>query len=353
MEVSKQVRMKVAFDISRMNKLSRNRGIGIHSKNLFESLKKYTDLDIDLIEEKTDYRNYDLIHFPFLDLFTRTLPLKIPKPFVVTVHDLIPIQFSKHYPAGLRGKLSWHLQKLALKKASRIITISNSVKKDIVEILNFDEDKVKVIYLAPSENFKVVHDKTVLQKTKQKYNLPDEFVLYVGNINWNKNILNMTEAVMQAGKKLVIIGGAFLDKNNLDHPERKSFKDWLNKYEANENILRLGFIPEEEIVRIMNLAKTLIFVSHYEGFGLPILEAQACGLPVITSNNSATAEVAGRGALLVDPENVNNISSAIEKIFNDIKLRDSQVKSGKDNLDRFSWEKIAKSTLKVYEDTLS
>jgi hypothetical protein len=94
--------MKVAFDISRMNKLSLNRGIGIHAKNLFSALKEYTNVDIDLIDEKTRYDQYDLIHIPFFDLFTRSLPLKASKPLVVTVHDLIPIIYPTHYPARVK-----------------------------------------------------------------------------------------------------------------------------------------------------------------------------------------------------------------------------------------------------------
>lgn len=345
--------MKVAIDISRMHALSRNRGIGVYAKSLYSSLKKFTDLDIELVEGKADYKKYDLIHYPFFDFFNHTLRINSEKPVVVTVHDLIPVIFPKHYPPGIKGRFNWHLQKYALKKVKSIVAVSNIVKNDIEKILGINTNKIKVVYSAPSENFRQIVDKDKLAEVKNKYQLPDEFVLYVGNINWNKNILNMTEAVMNANKNLVIIGSAFLDKTNLDHPEKRSFKIWLEKYGLDERIKVIGFINSEDVAVIMNLAKCLIFVSFYEGFGLPILEAQACGLPVITSKVSATAEISGKGAILLNPENPKEISSAVEKICFSEKLRDQLAKEGLDNVKNFSWKDTALGTAKVYENALN
>lgn len=344
--------MKVAFDISRMNKLSLKRGIGVYSLNLFSSIKKYSDLDIQLIESKADYKKFDLIHYPFFDLFDHTLPLNPIKPTVITIHDLIPIMFSKHYPAGLRGKINWHLQLHTLKKASAIIAVSNTVKNDIEKLLKIKSNTTTVIYSAPSSNFRKIEDKKRLEDARVKYLLPQEFVLYVGNVNWNKNIMTMTEAVLKVNKTLVIIGGAFLDKTNLSHPEKKTFRDWLEKFQNNNKVKILGFVSDDEIVSIMNLATCLVFVSYYEGFGLPILEAQACDLPVITSNISATAEIAGKGAILVSPEKEKDIANAVNDLFNSENLADELIRSARKNLKRFSWEKAALETVKVYENAL-
>lgn len=345
--------MKVAIDISQMHPLSRNRGIGVYVKNLYASLKKFTELDVELIEEKAGYKKFDLIHYPFFDLFNHTLRINSEKPFVVTVHDLIPIMFPKHYPPGIKGRINWHLQKYALNKVKSIISVSNTVKNDLQKLLNINPTKIKVVYSAPSESFRKISDNDALLSVKNKYNLPDKFVLYVGNVNWNKNILNSTEAVLSANKNLVIIGSAFLDKTNLNHPEKKSFKIWLKKYGGDERIRVLEFIRTEEIVCVMNLAKCLIFVSFYEGFGLPILEAQACGLPVITSKISATAEIAGKGAILVNPENPKEISNEVENIFHGEKLREQLLYEGMENVKRFSWKETALKTVKVYEDALN
>lgn len=344
---------RVAFDVSRMHQLSQKRGIGTYAQNLFESIKEHTDINISLIDGKTNYQQFDLIHFPYFDLFKNTLPFKLSKPAVVTIHDLIPIQFPKHYPPGIRGRINWHLQRLALKNVKSIIAVSEIVKKDIENILKINPEKITVVYSAPSENFKKIADKKILEDMKEKYRLGEDFVLYVGNVNWNKNILKMTQACVESGKKLVIIGSAFFDKSSLNHPEKKSFKAFLEKYSENSLITMLGYVPESDLVAIMNLAKCLLLVSFYEGFGLPILEAQSCGLPVITSKVSSMPEIGGKGAVLVDPEQIGEITEAINKVFSSETLREELIKEGRDNLKRFSWKKTAKETVKVYENALS
>lgn len=335
-----------------MHPLSRNRGIGVYAKNLYAALKKYTNLNVELIEEKTDYKNFDLIHYPFYDFFTNSLKIISGKPVVVTVHDLIPIMFSRHYPPGIKGRINWQLQKYSLKKVRSIIAVSNTVKKDIEKMLGIDPMKIKVVYSAPPETFRRINNKVRLTEIRNKYQLPDRFVLFVGNVNWNKNILNMTEAVLDTNKNLVILGSAFLDQTNLNHPERKSFKTWLEKFGKDKRIKILGFTKTEDVISIMNLAKCLILASFYEGFGLPILEAQACALPVITSNISATTEVAGNGATLVDPENVMEISKAVHSLFENDQLRKKVIEAGTENLMRFSWKETALKTLDVYEKAL-
>lgn len=344
--------MKVGLDISKMHKLSQTRGIGYYAQNLFESIKKYTEVEIELVTDRSDYNKFDLIHFPFFDLFKHTLPLKISRPFIVTIPDLIPLQFSEFYPPGLKGKANFWLQKLALKKAQAIITISETVKKDVEKILKINPQKVFPVHLAPSEIYKKIKDDVLLKNIKNKYNLPDKFSLYVGNVNWNKNILNTAESCIRSGQTLVIVGSSFMDKSNLSHPEKNSFKQFLEKYENSNLIKLLGFVEDKDLVGVMNLATVLIFVSYYEGFGLPILEAQACGLPVITSKGSATEEISGVSAVLVNPENPEEISDAITKIFDSEKLRNQLVEKGNKNLTRFSWEKTARETVEVYKKCL-
>lgn len=335
-----------------MNKLSQTRGIGTYAQNLYESIKKYTNAEIEIVKEKRNLKNFDLVHFPFFDIYTNSLPLNSDIPRVVTIHDLIPIQFSKHYPSGIKGKINWQIQKHSLKKIDSIIAVSKTVKQDIVRLLKIQPEIVSVVYSAASEKFRIIQDKKTLGAIRKKYNLTGEFVLYIGNINWNKNILNMTEAVLKSGKELVIIGNAFLDKNNLDHPEKESFKSWLEKYSNEDKIKIIGFVETQEMVAIMNLANCLIFASYYEGFGLPILEAQSCGLPVITSKISATAEIAGEGAILIDPENTQEITRSIEKIFKEKEFKNRLIESGFNNVKRFSWKNTAIETLKVYEKSI-
>lgn len=345
--------MKVGLDVSKMHKLSKDRGIGYYAQNLYGALKKYTDVEVELLENQQSYDRFDLIHFPFFDLFKHTLPSEITKPFVVTIPDLIPVQFSKHYPSGLKGKFNFWRQKQSLKKSRAIITISETIKKDIQRILKIDSSKVHSIHLAASEKYRKITSQNQLTKAKEKYKLPEEFVLYIGNVNWNKNILNMTEACIRSGRNLVIIGSSFLDKNNLDHPEKRSQKEFLKRYENSNLIKMLGFVPDEDLVLVMNLATCFIFVSYYEGFGLPILEAQSCGVPVITSNISATAEISGPAAILVRPDKPEEITNAINKLFASPELRVKYTRLGLENVRKFSWEKTAKQTTQVYNEVLS
>jgi len=344
--------IRVGLEVSRMHKFSKTRGIGVYAQNLYNSIKESGDVEIQLIEGESDYKQFDLIHFPFFDLFRHTLPLRISKPLVITIPDLIPLQFPNHYPPGLKGRASLWLQKKALRNAKAIIGISKTVKRDIEKILKISPDKVFSTYLAPSKDYKKIIDQSLLLGVKKKYALPEEFVLYVGNVNWNKNILNMTEACMIAGKTLVIVGSSFLDKGNLNHPEKKSFKEFLEKYEGNKLIRILGFVEDEDLVKIMNLATVLLFVSLYEGFGLPVLEAQACGLSVITSKTSALGEIAKKGAILVTPESVEEITGAIKRIFSSKDFRKKLIEEGQENLKDFSWEKTAKETVEIYEKVL-
>lgn len=344
--------MKVGLDVSRMHQLSETRGIGVYANNLYRSIKEYTDVDIELIVEKTGYDKFDLIHFPFFDLFKRTLPLKTSKPFIVTIPDLIPLQFPKHYPAGLKGKANLFFQKLAIKNAKAVISISETVKNDISKILKIDKQKIFTTYLAPSNNFQKITDEKILSEIKKKYDLSGPFVLYIGNVNWNKNILNTAESCIKAGRQLVIVGNSFLDKNNLNHAEKKSHKQFIEKYGSSEQIKLLGFVPDKDLEKIMSLAAVLIFISYYEGFGLPILEAQSCELPVVTSKGSAMEEIAGDSAVLIDPDNPQEIANQINKLFTSQDLREKLIKKGLENVSKFSWKKTAQDTVEVYKRSI-
>ncbi len=345
--------MKVALDISRMHDLSLERGIGVYAKNLYHALKQHTDLEVDLVREKVNLQKYDLVHQPFFDFYRRSILTNLPVPLIVTIHDLIPLMFKAHYPSGIKGKINWHFQNSGLKKTSKIISVSEIVKNDIERILKINSEKISAIYSAPSEEFQKINDQAILFKTMEKYNLPDKFVLYIGNINWNKNIISTTQAVLDSGQKFVIIGSSFLDKASLNHPEKKTFKKWLEKYNGNKNIILMGSLSQSDVIKVMNLAKCLVFASYYEGFGLPILEAQRCGLPVITSNISATKEISGSGAILINPESIDEISGAIKRLFISDDLRKELIKKGSENAEKFSWVKTAKETAKIYKNALT
>lgn len=344
--------MKIALDISGMDEMSKKRGIGFYTENLIEALRKYTNADVKLIDENNERYQADIIHFPYFDMFKATLKIKQSIPTVVTIHDVIPLIFPRHYPPGIRGAINLLRQKLTLKKVNAVITDSLCSEKDLERYLNVNSHKIHTTLLAPAESFKLINDNNLLEKFKKKHSLPDSFVLFVGNINWNKNLINLTQACINANVDIYLIGAGFSKTGNLEHVELKSFKEFVNKFSNHSKVHTHGFISNEELVYFYNLATIYLMPSFYEGFGLPILEAQACGTPVITSNISSTVEISGDSALLVDPYNVDEITNAITQILKDRNLRNDLINKGFENSKKYSWEKTALDTYKVYEQVI-
>jgi glycosyltransferase involved in cell wall biosynthesis len=343
--------MRVGFDLRKMHSGNLVRGVGFYTRNLTESLKKYTEVEVEVFNTDSEVKKVDLIHYPFFDFFQPTLPLRKSLPTVVTVHDITPLLFPTHYPPGIKGKLKHQLQKLALKSVNAIITDSNSAKSDISKHFKIPESKIFVTYLAAAEHFKVIKDQKVLEQVKKKFELPEKFALFVGSVGWNKNLLGIAEGSIKAGVEVVFVGKDFTDKSSLDHAERKSFAQFLAKYENNPLVHILGFVDDEEMVALFNLSFVTMLPSFYEGFGMTILESQACGIPVITSNLSSMPEVGGDSVIYVDPENPDSIAEAI-KSLDDKKTYDPLVKKGLENVKRFSWEKTAKETESVYQKVI-
>ena len=345
--------MKIGIDISNLDELSKKRGIGFYTQNLISSLNEYTNAQVSVIVEKNEDIKIDIIHYPFFDFFKFSLPLIKKNPTIVTIHDVIPLLFPKAYPPGVKGNIHLSLQKISLKNVSAILTDSESSKKDIVKVFNINSEKIFPIHLASDESFKVISDSKRKNEIYSKYELADKFVIYVGDVNWNKNLFKLTEAALDADIDIYLIGKAFEDKTNLNHPEKKSYKKFLDNFESNPKVHILGFVPQEDLVIIMNLATMLLLPSLYEGFGLPILEAQSCGLPVITSNISSMPEVGGEGALFVDPNNKEDVKKQIKLLLNNEKERIKLIEKGFENTKKFSWKETALNTYKVYEKVLS
>jgi glycosyltransferase involved in cell wall biosynthesis len=286
------------------------RGIGVHTSELVKALGKIKDKDVEVSEYKPGGK-YDIVHYTVFKPFQFSIPFeKEAKKVVLTIHDLIPLIYPKHYPGGIKGNLIFLIQKLLIKRnVDAIITISETSKKDICRFLGVDPSKVYVVYLAPKDIFKPITDKRLLTAVQKKYNLPNSFALYVGDVNYNKNIPGLIEMCKEAGIQLVIAGkqAKDIEKQDLSHPELIHLKglDW-------SNVSQLGYVSDGDLAAIYNLADVYIQPSLYEGFALPVLEAKACGTWVIASKIQAHVEI-------------------------------SEIK------EEFSWEKTAKETLEVYK----
>lgn len=340
--------IKVAIDTNPLKFGHKGRGIGYYTTKLIEGLKQRVGLEVIEFSNIHQLEKVDVAHYPTFDFFKPTLPFLKKFPTVVTIHDITPLLFPKEYPPGIKGKLNLFYQSLSLKGVSAIITDSESSRKDIIRYFGVKKDIVFKIHLASDDSLKMVKDLEKLGKMREKYRLPERYAIFVGHANWNKNILNLVKGCLDSGLDLCLVGSDFTQNKNLDHPELRSLKLFFQDFNNNPKIHLLGGVPQEDLVYILNQAELLLLPSYYEGFGLPILEAQSCGVPVVTANTSSMPEIGGEGALFVDPYNSKSITQCILKITTDKRVRNDLIDKGFKNIKRFSLEKMIEETVEVY-----
>lgn len=341
--------MRIALDQTPLS-IHKGRGIGYYTKQLSDALKKKVEI-VGFTGKPPG--NIDLIHYPGFTLFTK--PSKIPQqPFVVTVHDLIPLEYPNQFPLGIKAKLLWQLQKIWLKKASLIITDSKVSQKSIHKYTGIELSKIQVIPLAASSKFTTLNNQSRLKTVQKKLKLPNKFVLYVGDLNWNKNMVALTKTCLELNYPQVIVGQQAINQDyDHSHPENQAQKRFQSLASSNPTkIIRLGFVSTSDLVSIYNLATIYAHPSIAEGFGLPILEAFSCGCPVITSKSTSTHEIAGKAALLINPLSQTELSQALKKLWTKPTLRNQLSKLGLIQAQQFTWPKVIKETINVYEKAL-
>ncbi len=337
---------------------SKGRGIGRYTKSLIEALEKTNE--VELVDT-----NPDLIHYGFFDLFYHTLPNSLFRPTIVTVHDLTPLVLPKLYPQGLRARLSLAAQKRALKNVAAVLTDSVCSKKDIVHLLHLDEQQVFVTPLAADPAYSQKPSASFINNVKEKYHLPDKFILYVGGINANKNLVRLSEAIINLGTHLVLVGGEFVKppvetfsfKKLLGlqraHPEIRQFNELKEIISGNPHFLVLGFVPTADLNAIYRLASLYVQPSLYEGFGLPLLEAMSADCLFVSSHAGSLTEIIPSESIIFDPANQPSIEKAIrDTLALPEKEKARLVKLGREKTKEFSWEKTAKATLAVYQSVL-
>ncbi|OGW17187.1 MAG: hypothetical protein A3G93_11785 [Nitrospinae bacterium RIFCSPLOWO2_12_FULL_45_22] len=233
-------------------------------------------------------------------------------------------------------------------KADAVISMTYKGSKDLTRLVGANEKKITAIYESHHNRFRVIEDQKALKKIREKYRLPEKFILFVGGLAPLKNFGNLLRAYQKLDKKISI---------NL---VAVGFKRWkfesdlrlINELKLDGKVIFTGFVPDEDLPAIYSLAHQFILPSFYEGFGIPVLEAMACGCPVITSTTGCSSEVSGDAAVLIDPRDVDGIAEAMYKIAVDTDLRNKMVEKGLKRAKDFSWEKCARETLALFESVV-
>lgn len=328
------------------------RGIDVYTRLLGEELSKIFKLENITLTKGVPRGNSDLTHFTYFDPFFLTLWRQSPRhiPYVVTVHDLIPLRFKSHFPSGIRGKIKWLLQKKALQNAAAIITDSKASKDDIIKYVDYPESKVSIVPLAAGH---IVATRSLMKSVKVEYALPDRFLLYVGDINWNKNIPGLLKAYgdLKDDIHLVLVGKAFINAVGIE--ESTEIEQAVATSGKSHTIHRIGFVPGHHLSAIYRLATLYIQPSWYEGFGFPLLEAMTQGTPVLSSNQGSLSEVGGDCVHYFDPHDHKEFVKKLSQLLSNDSLRTQYINRALMRVKEYSWNKVAKATSLVYESVLN
>ncbi|NRD76945.1 glycosyltransferase family 4 protein [Bacillus sp. BRMEA1] len=363
--------MKINVNLQSAN--NKGSGISVFENEIIMRLAKYPDLELhggvnffrafskkdydrfpfkvtySYLPYKIAYNNWKIPIFyetmmhnnPDVNLFcSYNLPrVNYRKPIISCIHDLIPLKTameSPHIASQYKKKIDF-----TVANTDKIITVSEYTKQDLVDYYHIPEDKIHVIYNGVNFNkFNNSINPEELEAIREKYQLPKQFILYFGGMRKHKNIENLVRAFAMLNNgvrdeiKLVITNG------------NDEIKRLVNELNISQDVVFTGFIDDKDKVAIYQLAKVFTYVSLYEGFGIPIIESQAAGVPVITSATSSMPEAAGEAAILVNPYNPEEIAAAMLRLIEDSELYTSLVKKGLDNARKFSWDSSAQ---KLYD----
>lgn len=291
----------------------------------------------------------DLVHIPL-----NRVPLLMIRPYVVTIHDMANLFYEE--PTDARMWLRTFRFRRGLVRANRVIAVSEATKRDVERLMGVPPSRIRRVYNAPDPGFLVAGAETGSEEQRrilERYQIEYPFLLYAGAIRRHKNVPRLVEAfaVVRAqlaehpvykDLRLVIIGDTISQYPGMRQAVIKSRVEQVVRF--------LGFVPFDTLRCFYASAAAFVFPSQYEGFGLPPLEAMACGTPVVTSNVSSLPEVVGDAAVLVKPDNVFDIARGIQEVLLDEGLRAELIRRGHQQAGRFSWERTARQVLEIYNE---
>jgi glycosyltransferase involved in cell wall biosynthesis len=298
----------------------------------------------------------DLFHSPL-----NAVPLWMPKPYLVTIHDMSTLLFSNQ--KGYRSNLRLFYLRRGLARADRVLAVSGATRRDVEAVLQIPASRIQVVHNAPDPTFRQSCSSSPdagwpaeVQRVLDRYRIHYPFLLYVGRTNPQKNIPRLVEAfAVLRGElrehpryqdlRLIVIGDEIARHPALRHAVIQS--------RVEDSVRFLGFVPIDTLCAFYQAASAFVFPSLYEGFGLPPLEAMACGTPVVCSHVSSLPEVVGDAALIVNPENVFDIARGMREVLLNPGLRNDLIERGLEQSRKFSWERTAAQVLQNYEEIIS
>lgn len=290
----------------------------------------------------------DLAHVPYWGG-----PLRSPVPLILTIHDVITLQVPA-YRESLSSRLYYALVSAAARGASHIITDSFSSKLDIIDLLQIAEERVTAIYLGVGPQYSPTDGGIVDMAVRQKYDLPEGYILYLGGYEVHKNVLNLLHAYTYVNQALgkdypLLLAGKKPTEVSATYPD---YDDYIRRTHLEEAVRWIGFVDEADKPVLYRYADAFVFPSRHEGFGLPPLEAMASGTPVITSDSGSLPEVVGAAAFAIDPDDARQMAGSIIATLIEEDTAAEMRRLGLEQAARFTWDNTATETLLVYDQVL-